>query len=194
MHATLEITESLKKAMEKKLFTCAIFLDFSKAFDTIDLGILLQKLNHYGIRGTPFKWLENYLWNRVQHVKIGDAQSSYQTITCPIPQGSTLGLLLFWLCTNDLPNCSKRLSFRIFADDTNIFCTSDNLKHLKSVMNEALDLVFKYNCSTNRLSVNLVKTKYMLISSSRLRAGIPINDIEQKSEIKYLGVYILIKI
>ena len=79
--AILELTDTLKKAMDKKLVTCGLFLDFSKAFDTVNHNILLSKLYHYGIRGIPFKWFENYLSNRTQFVKIGNTKSSCETIT-----------------------------------------------------------------------------------------------------------------
>ena len=151
--AILELTDTLKKAMDKKLLTCGLFLDFFKAFDTVNHNILLSKLYHYGIRGTPFKWFENYLSNRTQFVKIGNTKSNCETITCGIPQGSTLGPLLFLLYINDFPNCSNKLSFRIFADNTNMFYTRANLQHLESVMNEELKLVFNY-CTTNKLSIN----------------------------------------
>ena len=88
--------------MDKKLVTCGLFLDFSKAFDTINHDILLSKPYGYGVRGNPLRWFENYLYNRNQVVKIGDTISSSQTIICGIPQGSTLGPLLFLL--NILPN------------------------------------------------------------------------------------------
>jgi len=101
-----------------------------------------------------------------QFVKIGSIQSNPETITCGIPQGSTLGPLLFLLYINGLPNCSKKLSFRIFADDTNMFFPSDNLYHLESIMNEELNLVFKY-CNINKLSINFTKTTYMIMSSAR---------------------------
>ena len=122
-------------------------------------------------------------------VKIGDTISSSQTIICGIPQGSTLGQLLFLLYSNDLPNCSTKLSFRIFADDTNMFYTSNNLRNLESVMNEEFKLVVKY-CATNKLSINLSKTNYILVSSSRLSGSINVNDINIQSQIKYLGAYI----
>ena len=105
--AIFEITDTLKQAMDKKLVTCGVFLDFSKTFDTVNHNIPLSKLYHYGIRGITFNWFENYLHNHTQFVKIGNIQSSPETITCGIPQGSTLGPLLFLLYINDLPNCSK---------------------------------------------------------------------------------------
>ena len=128
--------------------------------------ILLSKLYHYGVHGTPHDWFKNYLYNRTQFVEIDNTKSNYEMIVCGIPQGSTLGPLLFLLYINDLTNCSKKLSFRIFADDTNMFYTSDKLHHLETVMNEELKLVFEY-CIINKLSINLAKTNYMLISSSR---------------------------
>ena len=95
--AILEITDSLKKAIDKKLITYGLFLDFSKEFGTVNHDIVLSKLYSYAIRGNPLTWFENYLYSRNQVVKIGDTISSCQTIICGIPQGSTLGPLLFLL-------------------------------------------------------------------------------------------------
>ena len=88
--AIFEITDTLKKAMNKKLVTCGVFLDFSKAFDTVNPKIPLSKLYHNGIRGIPHDWFRNYLHNRTQFVKIGSSQSNAETITCGILQGSQL--------------------------------------------------------------------------------------------------------
>ena len=87
--------------MDKKLITRRLFLNFSKAFGTVNQDIFLSKLYHYGVRGTPPKWLENYLHNRTQFVKIGNTKSSCETITCGIQQRSTLGPLLFLLSGAD---------------------------------------------------------------------------------------------
>lgn len=97
--------------------------------------------------------------NRKQYVKIGHTESQMLEITCGVPQGSTLGPLLFLLYINDMPNCSKKLSFRIFADDTNVFYSSNNVKDLVTVMNEEFKTIIRY-CSVNKLSVNFKKTLY----------------------------------
>ena len=101
--AIFETTDTLKQAMDKKLVTCGVFLDFPKANDTVDHIILL--FYHYGIRWIPLNWFENYLHNRIQFVKIGSIQSSSETITWGIRQGSTLDPLLFLFYIADLPNC-----------------------------------------------------------------------------------------
>ena len=119
----VEISDNLKKAIDNNLYTCGVFLDFAKAFDTVNHQILLKKLEEaYGIRGIPLKWFTNYLFNRQQYVSLNSVESSKQTMNCGIPQGSSLGPLLFLLYTNDISNCSDKLNFRIFANDTNFFC------------------------------------------------------------------------
>ena len=187
--AILEITDNLKLAIDKRQVTCGLFLDLSKAFDTVNHRILLSKLYLYGIRGVPHRWFESYLHNRKQYVKIESTKSDNENITCGIPQGSTLGPLLFLLYVNDLPNCTDKLSVRSFADDTNFFFSSDNLQYLESVMNHEIKLIYKY-CALNRLSINFSKTNYMLVSSPRYHPRINIDNVEEKDHIKYLGVYI----
>ena len=93
--AITEITNTLRKAVDNNLYTCGVFLDFSKAFDTVNHMILLSKLEAYGIRGIPLRWFQSYLSNRKQYVALGEVKSPEQTMLCGIPQGSTLGPLLF---------------------------------------------------------------------------------------------------
>ena len=190
-HAILETLENLKTAIDDNKVTCGIFLDFSKAFDTINHSILLSKMEKYGIRGLPHAWFSSYITNRKQYVKIGKAESGLKTMKCGVPQGSTLGPLLFLLYINDLPNSSKKLIFKIFADDTNIFYSSNNPEELERVVNEKLSNVLKY-CAANKLSINFKKTNYMLITTPRKKTNIRITtcNIERKKQIKYFGVFI----
>ena len=96
-----------------------VFIDLSKAFDTVNHEILLAKLQHYGIRGTPLKQFESYLSGREQFVNLNG--SSYKLAKCGVLQGSVLGPLLFLICINDICNVSSALDILLFADDTSIF-------------------------------------------------------------------------
>ena len=102
------------------------------------------------------KWFTSYISDRKQYVKIGETESSMKTMTCGLPQGSTLGPLLVLLYINDLPNCSKKILFRIFADDTNIFYSSNSINELEKTINDELKRVLKY-CNDNKLSINFKK-------------------------------------
>ena len=130
-YALTLLYDKVSLAIDNKEFTVGIFINLSKAFDTVDHTILLNKLQHYGIRGVVHKWFSNYLSNREQFVKFNETISSQRTIKCGAPQGSILGPLLFLIYTNDLCSVSKALDFILFADDTNIFFSHKNTNVLE---------------------------------------------------------------
>ena len=156
MHATLLITDKIQRAIEDGLFSCGIFLDFSKAFGTVDHSILIRKLSHYGIRGIANDWFASYL-----HVSIGSAKSDNMVITHGVPRGFVLGPLLFLLYINDFNNCSKLFDFHIFADDTNLFYSNRSLSELEDVINNHLKFVSNW-LMANKLSLNVEKTNFII--------------------------------
>ena len=110
----------LQRNMDNKLFSCGIFIDLKKAFDTVDHSILLNKLNYYRVRGTVNDCFSSYLFKRTQTTEINSFISDKEIVPCGVPQGSVLGSLLFLIFINDIPNSSKKLNFVLFADDTNM--------------------------------------------------------------------------
>ena len=100
--AIAQLVDKINTAVEKNETTVGIFLDLSKAFDTIDHKILLHKLEHYGFRGIELEWFKRYLNNRAQYVSYNSCESSLRDIVCGVPQGSILGPLLFILYLNDI--------------------------------------------------------------------------------------------
>ena len=173
--------------------TVGVFLDFSKAFDTIDHNILLYKLQHYGIRGKALEWFRDYLSNRKQFVNLNGNASRFKLISCGVPQGSLLGPLLFLLYINDLQNCSKILSFIFFADDSNLFFSHHDPNTLVNTLNNELILVQSW-INANKLSLNINKTQYMLFSHvlKELPNRVNINgtELQQVECTKFLGLYI----
>ena len=158
--ALINLHDYIINALNKKLHTVGIFLDLSKAFDCIDYTILLHKLQFYGIRGLPLLWFKNYLSSRVQYVSYNNVLSEPLNVICGVPQGSILGPLLFLIFVNDLPNCSNKLRFVLFADDTNILVSHDSLQSLNNILNFELQKVSEW-FYYNKLSLNTDKSNYI---------------------------------
>ena len=147
--------------MDQMSTPLSIFLDLSKAFDTLDHKILLSKLKHYGINGIPYNLLIN-LTNRKQYVQFESSYSEMLDTQYGVPQGSILGPLLFVIYINDFQNASKVFPFIMYADDTTLTCCVDTIQsnNIDKVINEELNKV-NYWLVTNKLSLNFNKTKDM---------------------------------
>ena len=132
-----QVIDQVYEAFEKNQYTLGVFIDLSKAFDTVDHSILLRKLELYGITDRNYAWIKSYLSNRLQYIQIDEnSRTKFCVVKCGVPQGSILGRLLFLLYVNDLKNASSVLDPIIFADDTNLFYTHSNIQKLFSTMNE----------------------------------------------------------
>ena len=133
--AILDLYTKLVENIEGKRFSCCIFLDFSKAFDTVNHNVLLDKLEHYGIRGIAHAWFKSYLTERKQAVSVNGETAKDLSINCGVPQGSVLGPLLFLLYIIDIYVSSQKLDFHLFADDTSLLFSSKNLQILEQTVN-----------------------------------------------------------
>ena len=194
--ALIEITDYLKTTIDKKKYICGIFLDLTKAFDTVNHAILLDKLHNYGIRGKAHKLLKSYLTNRYQYVALGNLQSNKQPINCGVPQGSVLGPLLFLLYINDIVNCCNLGKIRIFADDTSDFVDGENINEVISKAEISMNNLSKW-FKANRLTLSTEKSSFIIFRSQKSKLN-PIpseikfgqNSISRGTSVKYLGVTI----
>ena len=200
-HAILDILNKIQSKIDAKLFSCGIFIDLKKAFDTVDHSILLHKLNHYGVRGIINTWFSSYLSKRSQSTQIGSTVSNKEEIVCGVPQGSVLGPLLFLIYVNDIYRCSQIFDFYLFADDTNLLYSNKDLKDLETVVNDKLIKVGDW-LDANKLSLNTSKSNFVIfhpyqhkpdctiqleIYNNDLKESVP---LEQKTFVKYLGILI----
>ena len=200
-HALIDIVNQIQSNFDKGIYTCGIFIDLKKAFDTVDHSILLQKLYHDGIRGIVNDWFRSYLSDRIQSTQIGPNISNKQRMTCGVPQGSVLGPLLFLLYVNDIYRSSDKLAFYLFADDTNLLYANKNLRTLELVVNLELHKVCEW-LTANKLTLNVKKSNFIIFHPHQKKIDYQVNlqifdndsktylPLEQKSYVKYLGVLI----
>ena len=198
--AALELVDRIIQQLDQKEIPFSIFLDLSKAFDTLDHNILLEKLTYYGVSGMSNSLIKNYLTNRKQFVEFDGVKSDMLNISTGVPQGSVLGPLLFIIYLNDISKASEIFKLICYADDTSIFSTLGSFKSNTTVtksdtmINEELE---KINCwlKVNKLSLNIDKTKFVVFYPHQKRVikpdlfidGIKIDCI---SSFNFLGITI----
>ena len=175
--ALLDCTDEWYVNMDRGLYNLAVFLDLKKAFDTVNHDILLAKLELYGIKNTPLMLFKSYLSDRSQKCQVNGELSTLKYLKYGVPQGSILGPLLFLIYINDLPNCLQHSTARMFADDTNITVSGKSIKEAEVAINADLNNIREWLLS-NRLSLNLVKTEYLLIGSRH-----NINTLEEQPRV-----------
>ena len=194
----IEFTDYLLKAIDDGKLTGCVFLDFSKAFDTVSHNILLFKLKHFfNFSNESQTLIASFLSSRSQYLKSedGEVSSLLPCRPCGVPQGSVLGPLLFLLFINDLAHSPSTSTTRLFADDSSLTSSSSSITDINSSLNADLKKVERW-CSANQLHLNASKTKCLLVGSQqKLNSNnnnilsLSINDepIDQVTEYKVLG-------
>ena len=194
-HALITITEQIRTALDEGEQACGVFIDLQKAFDTVNHEILIDKLEHYGVRGITNNWFKSYLSDRDQYVTIQGFKSNIKKIYHGVPQGSVLGPLLFLIYINDLHNAVIYSKVYHFADDTHFLNISKSAKQIQKQMNIDLKLLYKWLLA-NMISLNCSKTELIIFKSNKntkkFQYKIKINGhtIAPSNNIKYLGVYL----
>ena len=174
-------------------YTVSIFMDLSKAFDVLNHDILKSKLEHYGFRHNFLEFLMNFVKNRQYFVSANGHTSNKRDVNIGVPQGSTLGPLLFLLYINDMINCSDILQFSLFADDSTASHSDKDLNTTLSTIKAEFTKVLDWLLS-NKLIINLQKTHIMLFTNRQRPESISLNIdnnvITEISETKFLGVMV----
>ena len=191
--AIIQFIDNVHKGLNKRHHTVAVFMDLSKAFDVLSHNILFKKLEHYGFRGKFLDLLMSFISNRKYFVSANGFISDTKTVNIGVPQGSTLGPLLFLLYINNMCNSSSILNFTQFADDTTMTHSGPNLEVLTNEIEKELEKVLDWLLA-NKLIINLTKTHTMLFTNKRVERKITIKahntNLEQKSECKFLGIIV----
>lgn len=187
------VADEWKIEIQNGKIVLVVSIDLSRAFDTVDRKLLIEKLRRYGFGDSAINWISDYLKNRKQKVKIGKFTSCQLNCDIGVVQGSCLGPLLFVLYVNDVPNILQHTKLKQFADDKFLTIACDTEEEALTKMNDDLSRLYEWLCC-NKLSLNYEKTKYMTISLKRNLSNdsniieINHNIIERVNKMKYLGV------
>ena len=205
--ASIELVNRISQYIDSAKLPLSIFLDVSKAFDTLDHSILLSKLKFYGVSNTPLKWFQSYLQNRQQFVEFDGTCSDTTFLNTGVPQGSILGPLLFLIYMNDIHTASNKFDMILYADDTNLIiqlcsfnsslpCNKSEVEHMSQQINTELRNIQEW-LNINKLSLSASKTKYMIFNHyqrniTNIIPTLKINSesIERVTEFNFLGLTI----
>ena len=192
-HALIDLVGQITKSINNKSMALGVFLDLSKAFDSLDIDKLLAKLYHYGVRGKSFDWFSSYLKNRKLFVSYDNSSSQIYEITHGVPQGSVLGPLLYIIYTNDLSFNLKYSNSILFADDSTILCTGKKIKDIIPKITHDLNILIDWFYA-NKLTLNISKTSCILfkskttrINSAEIKLKFGLEKIIVKKTTKFLG-------
>jgi hypothetical protein len=165
-----ELLSDINIARDLKQIVLLLFIDFRKAFDTVDSHLLMDKLIHYGFDNNALKLISNYFSDRKQIIKQWDPNKPLNTepmpVTLGVPQGSCLGPLFFLIFINDLTHFLD-LATKKFADDTTLYLTGDDINQLQKDFSKRVSVVISW-CENNRLDINWKKTFAMVITNKRV--------------------------
>ena len=164
--ALIRLVDQLLFDLDRNRTSGLVFIEYKKAFDLIDHGLLLEKLKAYGVRDNDLDLLRTYLSGPTQYVHINGCHSSPRTVSAGVPQGTILGPILFLLFTNDLPSASQHSTVDIYADDTTLSLPSDvtnGLTAMSSALQQDLDDVSRWSAA-NKMVTNSAKTKCLLVT------------------------------
>ena len=191
--AVTSLTDHIRKEMDKGNYTGILYIDLSKAFDTISHGTVLSKLRSFGIIGTPKEWFINYLFNRRQSVYYDGVMSDYQPIYCGVPQGSILGPLLFLLHLNDVSEVIHHAKILKYADDTALLVSHKDVKVIETLLNTDFSNICHW-LEENDLIINMKKgkTEFMIFGTNpRLKklSNPPINLSYRNVPVFYTTTY-----
>ena len=187
------MTEAIRSALDSGFVTCGIFVDFQKAFDTVNHEILLKKLENYGFRGIINDWFRSYLTDRKQKVVINGFESVSRNLPHGVPQGNVLGPILFLIYINDLHRCIKHSTTYHFADDTNLLHINKDYKTLQKKVNYDLFSLHKW-LTANKISLNEAKTELIYFRKSGMAPTLNIKlhgkTLVPTKCVKYLGIFL----